>query len=196
MSDNGFKGLAENIIMIKSPFLRPEEMEKLAAKRKEPVGCIGSTAHVVSNDKIEDKFETISEINKEASKTMGKLGTISLASAGAAGLASKYTKKGSEFAQKSLGKLGSFLDKVNVKSDVIKIFINPDNTAKCSRGVVHTSLKEMLSDTKLGQKFVKSSMPTKAAAAAGLGVLLLGLPLAMLSSASKAGYIEAKHEKK
>ncbi len=38
-------------------------------------------------------------------------------------------------------------------------------------------------------------MPTKAAAAAGLGVLLLGLPLAMLSSASKAGYIEAKHEK-
>lgn len=105
-------------------------------------------------------------------------------------------KKGSEFAQKSLGKLGSFLDKVNVKSDVIKIFINPDNTAKCSRGVVHTSLKEMLSDTKLGQKFVKSSMPTKAAAAAGLGVLLLGLPLAMLSSASKAGYIEAKHEKK
>ena len=58
------------------------------------------------------------------------------------------------------------------------------------------NLKELIKNSNLYKNFNALPKPAKAAIATGSAILALILPTAAISSASKLGYIEGKHENK
>ena len=149
---------------------------KLANKiTGKPVGCKGSIAHVLTNDKIENKAACFNELNKECAKDTLKLTTATGVAAGAGAIATIASPKAKSFLQSAKTAIGNFLSNVSISGK---------------------SLKDIVKNTKVFTKFNSLPAPAKAAVAIGGAVLAAGCALLGISSASKAGYIEAQHESK
>ena len=138
-----------------------------------PVGCEGSLAHVITNDKIPNKISCFADMQKESIKDSFKLVAATGAAAGAGALAtvSSPTVKGA--LQKAISKTGKALSNVSVSGK---------------------SVKDLVASTKAFTKFNALPAPAKAAILAGSAALAVIAPLALTASAAKAGYIEAQHE--
>jgi hypothetical protein len=140
-----------------------------------PVGCQGSVAHIITNDKIEDKFECFKEINKEGAKDALKLTTVSGLAAGAGALATVASPKAKSALKSAKTAIGNALSNVSISGK---------------------SVKDIIKNTNVFTKFNSLPAPAKAAIAIGGAVLAAGFALFEIMSAAKAGYIEAKHEVK
>lgn len=140
-----------------------------------PAGCIGSVAHIISNDKIENKFACFKEMNKEGAKDTIKLAAATGVAAGAGAIATAASPTVKGAVKNVISKTGKALSNVSVSGK---------------------SLKELITSTKAFTKFNALPAPAKAAILAGGAVLATGLALLNNVSAAKAGYIEAKHEAK
>ena len=140
-----------------------------------PAGCIGSIAHVISNDKIENKLACFGEMNKEGVKDSFKLvaATGAAAGAGAIATAASPTVKGA--VKNLISKTGKALSNVSVSGKTVK---------------------DLIKSTKVFSKFNALPTPAKAAILAGGAVFATGLALLNNIASAKAGYIEAKHETK
>lgn len=149
---------------------------KLAGKISgKPVGCTSSVAHIITNDKIEDKFECFKEINKEGAKDALKLTAATGVAAGAGALATVASPKAKSVLQSAKTAIGNALSNVSISGK---------------------SVKDIVKNTKVFGKFNSLPAPAKAAIAVGGAVLATGLTLLGYVSAAKAGYIEAQHESK
>ena len=150
---------------------------KNISKNGKTIGLIGSPAHILTNDKIEDKSSALKELNKESLKDSAKLLGATAGVASGAALVTGISKKAQNYVGKVISNTGNALNKVyNQSGETLK-----------------SHLKE---NSKLIKKFLNATPATKAAALAGAAFLAIATPIAMLSSASKAGYIEAKYETK
>lgn len=149
---------------------------KLASKiTGKPMGLPGSTAHVLTNDKLdkEAKKEVLKECTKEGFKDIAKMTGVAGAAAGAAAIATGCSNKASAVAKKAFAGAEKLLSKVSVNGK---------------------SLKTMVKNSNLYKNFNKLPMPAKAAIAAGAAVLAFAAPILGLSAQSKSGYIEGKYE--
>lgn len=140
-----------------------------------PVGCKGSIAHVLTNDKIEDKLACFKEMNKEGAKDTLKLTAATGVAAGAGALATVASPKAKSFLQNAKTFVGDLLSEFSISGK---------------------SVKDIVKNTKVFGKFNSLPAPAKAAIAVGGAVLATGLTLVGCVSAAKAGYIEAQHESK
>ncbi len=148
----------------------------LAAKiSKKPIGCKGSMAHIMSNDKLDKqaKKDTFKQIGKETLKDTGKIAGATAVLSGAAALATKSTKV-STFLKDAKATIGEGLSKISINNK---------------------NLKSMITDSSLYKKANALPKPAKAAIATAAAALALITPFWMLKSASDAGYIEAQNEK-
>lgn len=158
------------------------------------IGMKGSYAHVLGNDKIQDKKACTKELTKEALKDTFSLTAASVAAGGVAAggvaglgkLASLKNEKISKFASGALTKINGFASSLKEKAGNTLSKVSVDGT----------SVKEILKNTKVYQKFSALPAPLKAAAAVGTAALAVLTPIFFVSSASKAGYIEGSHESK
>ena len=136
-------------------------------------GCPGSIAHVLTNDKIENKAACYAEQLKEFGKDTVKLTAATGAAAGVASLAAGFSPKVQAGVKNIVVKTGEALSQVSVKGQ---------------------SLKEVVNNTKACGWFKSLPTPAKAAVLAGAAVLSLGAFVALTSN--KPGYIEGQHETK
>ena len=137
------------------------------------VGMKGSIAHVLTNDKIEDKGACFKEMAKESIKDTLVLGSVTAGTAGAAAIATGCSNKAAGAFNQLKTKAGEILNKIS---------INDKN------------LKDIVKNSKIYNKI--SASPAKAAIAAGAAAITLVGSLMTVSAQSKAGYIEGKHEVK
>lgn len=140
------------------------------------VGLNGSIAHVLTNEKIENKAGCIKDITVQSGKDILTLaGTTAAVGAVAAGATKFGGPKVTGLISKAKNHVSGLLDKVSVSGK---------------------SLKEVISNTNIYKKFAKLPAPAKAAIAAGTVALALIHPIWSLATAAKAGAIEAQHETK
>ena len=130
---------------------------------------------IITNDKIEDKFECFKEINKEGAKDALKLTAATGVAAGAGALATVASPKAKSVLQSAKTAIGNALSNVSISGK---------------------SVKDIIKNTKVFGKFNSLPAPAKAAVAIGGAVFAAGLTLLGYVSAAKAGYIEAQHESK
>ncbi len=140
-----------------------------------PFGAPASTTHIITNDKLDSKLATSKDILKETAKDTLNVGRVALSAAGGAAIAT-----------------GCF-DKAAKAFDVCKSTVG-EILSKFSFG--EKNLKDIIKNNKFFKKFATLPTPAKAAIAVGASVLALLLPVSMLSSAQKSGYIEGQHEVK
>ena len=140
-----------------------------------PTGCIGSIAHVATNDKIENKLDCFKEMNKEALKDNFKLVAATGAAAGAGAIATVASPTVKGAVKNLISKTGKALSNVSVSGKTVK---------------------DLIKSTKVFSKFNALPTPAKAAVLAGGAVFATGLALLNNIASAKAGYIEAKHEAK
>ena len=147
----------------------------VAKKAKKPIGCKGSTMHILSNDKLDEqaKKDTFKQIGKQVLKDTGKIAGTTAGLAGIAALATKSTKA-SAFLKDAKACIGKGLSKVSIN--------NKD-------------LKSMIKDSKIFKKANALPKPLKAAAATAAAALAIIIPAWMAKSAGDAAYIEAQNEK-
>ncbi len=140
------------------------------------IGMKGSPAHILTNNNMSkaEKKECYKELNKEGLKDTVKLTTLTAGAAGVGAIASKSNKvvNGLKAIRHSVGEA---LSKVDING---------------------TNLKEAVKNSSLYTKFNSLPTPAKAAIAVGTAALAIIAPLATIGQASKAGYIEGKHEGK
>ncbi len=139
------------------------------------IGAPGSLAHVLTNDKLDKKGSVLAEQTKEGVKDTLKLGGI-VAGTGAAAAAAVAK-----------------LPKANALFNGLKDKVS-NLLGKFSYG--NQSIKDLIKNTKIFQKFNTLPNPAKAAIAVGAAALALVGPLISLVSSAKAGYIEGQHEVK
>ena len=139
------------------------------------VGMKGSIAHVLTNDKIEDKGACFKEMAKESIKDTLVLGSVTAGTAGAAAIATGCSNKAAGAFNQLKTKAGEILNKIS---------INDKN------------LKDIVKNSKIYNKISALPTPAKAAIAAGAVAITLVGSLMTVSAQSKAGYIEGKHEVK
>lgn len=154
----------------------------------------GSVAHVMTNDKIQDKGACLKELAKEPVKdtvTITTAGAVAAGvSAGGVALLNKLSSSGNKIlSEKSTALLNGAKNiyksvKSNVGNTLSKVSING------------TSLKETVANSQVYKKFNALPTPAKAAIAAGAVALSVIAPLVSINNTSKAGYIEGKHEVK
>lgn len=149
-------------------------ISKLTGK---PVGMYGSTAHVLTNDKLdkEAKKEVAKEVNKQQLKDLGKIGGLTALTAGGAVIAAGCSKKALNGFKNIKNGAASMADKIKIDGK---------------------SLAQKIADTGLYKKIKTLPAPAKAGIMAGAAVLAtLGmfLPAKTIADASK---IEAKAEAK
>ena len=140
------------------------------------IGINGSLAHVLTNDNMStaNKSKCLKEISKENLKDTLKITTVAAGAAGIGALASKSNR---------------FVDVLkNVRTQV--------GNALSRVSIDDKNLKELIKNSNLYKNFNALPKPAKAAIATGSAILALILPTAAISSASKSGYIEGKHENK
>lgn len=157
---------------IAAPFAVIKLQNKVTGK---PVGCKGSVAHVITNDKIQNKIACLGEQQKEGIKDSFKIVAATGAAAGVGALATVASPTVKGAVPKVISKVGKALSNVSVSGK---------------------TLKELVSSTKAFTKFNGLPTPAKAAILAGGAVLAAATTLGTIASTSKAGYIEAKHETK
>ena len=147
----------------------------IAKKAKKPIGCKGSFAHIMSNDKLDEqaKKDTFVQIGKQNLKDAGKVAGTTAVLSGAAALATKSSKV-STFLKDAKSFIGEGLSEIN---------INDKN------------LKSMIKDSKIFKKANALPKPLKAAIATATAALAILVPAWALKSAGDAGYIEAQNEK-
>jgi hypothetical protein len=139
------------------------------------VGLPGSVAHISTNDKLTltDKKDSIEETGKESVKsrlkTLGAVATVGVATSFVTGVSKKATKYFNNFQQ-------------SINNNLAKVSISGEN------------LNEILSNSKLYNKFNSLQTPAKAGLLAAGVVLSIIAPLTELAIESKAGYIEGQHE--
>ena len=147
---------------------------KLAGKISgKPQGMPGSIAHVLTNDKIENKGACYVAQLKEGAKDTLKLTAATGAAAGVASLAAGFSPKVQAGVKNIISKAGEGLAKVSVNGQ---------------------SLKDTLKNSPAYGWFKALPSPAKAAVLAGAAVLSLGAFVALTSN--KPGYIEGQHETK
>lgn len=144
-----------------------------ANEKGKTMGMPGSLCHILTNNKIDNKNATISEMMKEGAKDVATLGGITLGSAAAASLAVKKSTKAADLLKDIISGIGEKLSKVTVNGE---------------------NLKKIIKNNKLYTKFNNLPLPAKAAAIAGGAALALFTPIISLTSVQKQGYIEGKHE--
>lgn len=151
-------------------------LAKLKAKKTgTPSGTPGSLDHIVSNDKIVNKRACFAEINKQAVKDTFEIGALSAVAAAGSAVA---------VASSSSAKVGfnNFVSKVG--KNLSKVSINDK------------SLKDIVKNTKVFNKFNSLPTPAKAAIVVGGGLFAI-LSLALNSMISgQSAYIEAQNEEK
>lgn len=138
-----------------------------------PAGCPASTAHVLTNNKLDSKVATAAEMFKEGIKDTATLGGITLGTAGAASLVVGNSNKAANAFKNLIKTAGEKLSQITVKGK---------------------DLKNIIKDTKIYSKLNALPLPAKAAIAAGCAAFALLAPTFALTSATKQGYIEGKHE--
>lgn len=140
-----------------------------------PAGVPGSVAHIVTNEKLDNKAkaEVLKEQFVESTKDTLKLGGAVAGTATAASLITGNSEKAANVFNKIKSKIG-------------------DTLAKCS--INGKNLKDIVKNTKVFQKFNSLPTPAKAGITAGAALLALAAPVVSMVSAQKAGYIEGKHE--
>ncbi len=146
--------------------------QKISGK---PAGVPGSIAHIVTNDKLDNKAkaEVFKEQFVEGTKDTLKLGGAVAGTATAASLITGNSKKAADVFNKIKSKTGEVL-------------------AKCS--INGKNLKDLIKGTKVFQHLNSLPTPAKAGIAAGAALLTLATPIVSVLNAQKAGYIEGKHE--
>lgn len=142
-----------------------------------PVGMYGSTAHILTNDKLEkqDKKEILKEVDKQQLKDLGKIGGLSALTAGGAVIAAGCSKKALNGFKNIKNSIASMADKIKIGGK---------------------SLAQKVADTGLYKKIKTLPAPAKAGIMAGAAILAtLGmfLPAKSIADASR---IEAKAEAK
>lgn len=149
----------------------------LASKlSKKPIGCKGSIAHILSNDKLDKqaKVDTFKDIAKENLKDTGKVLGISAGYAGMAALASKSTKF----------------------PKILKMFRKFVGDKLSNISYKGNDLKSIIANTTAYKKFNALPRPAKAAIAYGGAALAALSTIFAIKQTSDAGYIEAQHEQK
>ena len=164
--------------------------EKVDEKTEKPVGAIGSYAHIVTNDKIENKKSALAEITKESLKDTGKLFGAAGIGAGAAALVTGLSKNVQKGVNTLVGNIGKSLDKISIPRNQLVDSIVPVELPKT------ITLKDKLKGAKIVKKFLNATPAAKAAALVGAAILAIATPIALINSSAKAGYVEAKHETK
>ncbi len=160
------------------------------------VGMKGSIAHVLTNDKIEDKGACFKELFKETAKDTLTIGGITAGAAGAAAIVTGCSNKASNAFKNIITGVGNALDKIKIDS-VSKYRGNKFESIKeVIENSTSASLKEIVKDSSIYKKIHSLPTPAKAAIAAGAAALALVGSIMSISLASKAGYIEGKHEVK
>ncbi len=144
------------------------------------IGCNGSIAHVLTNDKIENKGETLKKLGKESLKDTFALAagtTGAIVAASNAGNIKNFAAKLKDTPIKEVATKG-----VEVAKKAVK---NP----KAAFGKAASAVKNNLAPEKLAKAAKALPAPAKAAIAAGVALFAT-------YSVSKAGYIEGKAETK
>ena len=139
------------------------------------VGMKGSIAHVLTNDKIEDKGACFKEMAKEGIKDTLVLSGVTAGTAGAAALATGCSNKAAGAFNQLKTKAGEILSKISVNGE---------------------NLKDIVKNSSIYKKINTLPTPAKAAIAAGAAAIALVGSIMTISAQSKAGYIEGKHEVK
>lgn len=156
------------------------------------IGMTGSVAHVMTNDKIQDKGACLKELIKEPIKDMVTIATTGAVAGGAAAgsvvaLNKLSSSKNEVLAGKSTALLNSAKNLYkNVKTSIGNTLGNVSIDGQ--------NLKDAVKNSKIYTKFNGLPAPAKAAIALGTAALAVVAPLVTINNASKAGYIEGKHE--
>ncbi len=142
---------------------------------KKPIGCKGSIAHIMSNDKLDGKAKarTFAQIAGQTAKDTVTIAGVTAGAAGAAAVASKSAKF-TNFLKNAKSKAGEALSNVSIKGK---------------------DLKSTIKETGLYKKISALPKPAKAAVAVGSAVLGALGSIWMLKSAGDAGYIEGQNER-
>lgn len=139
------------------------------------IGAPASLAHVLTNDKLDNKAKVLAEQTKEGIKDTLTLGGIALGTGAAASLATGCSNKVATAFKGLKGKLSGILGNMNYGGK---------------------SVKDMIKNTNVFKKFNSLPAPAKVGLAVGAAALALAAPIVSMVSAQKAGYIEGQHEVK
>ena len=85
---------------------------KNISKNGKTIGLIGSPAHILTNDKIEDKSSALKELNKESLKDSAKLLGATAGVASGAALVTGISKKAQNYVGKVISNTGKKLDDI------------------------------------------------------------------------------------
>ena len=139
------------------------------------IGAPASIAHILTNDKLDSKGKVIAETAKEGIKDTLTLGGIAVGTGAAASLAAGNSTKVATAFKGLKDKLSGILGSINYGGK---------------------SVKDVIKNTKVFQKFNSLPAPAKVGLAVGAAALALAAPIVSMVSAQKAGYIEGQHEVK